>query len=97
MFTSIASENAKMVRVQFEGRTLKLRKGLSIAAALLEAGIIHISDIICRALNLGSGGDQKIPPLNKAAWNALRIKPAAIESIMADLMREFDDISSFAA
>jgi putative nucleotidyltransferase with HDIG domain len=69
----------------------------SAGSFILEAGIIHISDIICRALSLGSGGDQKIPPLNKAAWNALRIKPAAIESIMADMIREFDDISKFVA
>lgn len=69
----------------------------SAGSFIAEAAIIHLADIFCRALSLGSGGDQKIPPLNKAAWNALKIRTGMIESIMKEMSREFEDISLFIA
>jgi HD-like signal output (HDOD) protein len=62
---------------------------------ILEASIVHLADIFCRALNLGSGGDNKIPPLDKLAWQSLKIKTSALESIMATMQDEFSDISKF--
>ena len=62
-----------------------------------EAAIVHLADIFCRALNIGHGGDDKIPPLDKFAWERLQIQTDAIESIMAALHREYRDISSFIA
>jgi HD-like signal output (HDOD) protein len=62
-----------------------------------EAGIVHLADIFCRALNMGHGGDDKIPPLNKFAWERLKIQTGAIETIMATMHREYRDISSFIA
>jgi putative nucleotidyltransferase with HDIG domain len=61
----------------------------------LEAAIVHLADILCRSLNLGYGGDNKMPALDKTAWESLRISPQAIESMMAEIKREFDDISLF--
>lgn len=60
-----------------------------------EAAIVHLADILCRALNIGYGGDNKIPALDKAAWDSLRIKPQAIEPLLAAISEEFDDISLF--
>ena len=64
---------------------------------ILEASIVHLADIFCRALNLGSGGDNKIPPLDKLAWQSLKINTSALESIMATMQDEFSDISKFIA
>ena len=61
----------------------------------MEAAIVHLADIFCRSLDFGSGGDQKIPPLDKAAWENLKIKTNAIEPIMETMMGEFEDISLF--
>ena len=61
----------------------------------LEAAIVHLADIFCRALNIGSGGDNKIPPLDAFAWESLNIKTRAIEPIMQEIKNEFDDISEF--
>lgn len=41
MFARIGSGDARMVTVNFEGRELRVRAGLTVAAALLEAGITH--------------------------------------------------------
>ncbi len=61
----------------------------------VDAAIIHLADIFGRALNIGSGGDLKIPPLDEFAWQTLKIKPAAIEPILEAMKKEYDDISLF--
>jgi HD-like signal output (HDOD) protein len=62
---------------------------------MFEAAIVHAADIFCRALGLGSGGDRKMPRLNRQAWGFLKLQPASIEPIMADMTTEFDDIRKF--
>ena len=62
---------------------------------IMETAIVHLADILCRALNMGYGGDNKIPPLDKVAWESLRIKIDSIELIMETMQDEFSDISSF--
>lgn len=59
-----------------------------------EAAIVHLADILCRAMNMGSGGDNKIPPLDKNAWETIQLKLSAIEPIMKETENQFRDISS---
>ena len=61
----------------------------------LEATIVHLSDILCRALNMGSGGDNKMPPLNREGWESLQLDLNSIEPIMEEMEREFEDIRLF--
>jgi len=60
-----------------------------------EAAIVHLSDILCRALNIGSGGDNKMPALNKEGWECLQLELSSIEPIMERMEREFEDIRLF--
>ena len=60
-----------------------------------EAAIVHLSDILCRALNMGSGGDNKMPPLNREGWKSLQLELNSIEPIMEKMEREFEDIRLF--
>ena len=60
-----------------------------------EATIVHVADIFARALSLGSGGDDKVPPLDQNAWNAIQMDSATIETIMQQMVVEFDDINRF--
>ncbi len=62
---------------------------------VLEASIIHLADILCRALNMGHGGDNKIPPLDKTAWQLLKIETDSFGVIMATMQDEYTDISDF--
>jgi putative nucleotidyltransferase with HDIG domain len=59
----------------------------------LEAAIIHLSDILCRALDIGSGGDSRIPALNKSAWEVLGLGISAVEPVMHAIETEFDGIN----
>jgi len=64
-------------------------------AFAMEASVVHLADIFTRAIDLGSGGDDKVPPLDKAAWELLKLKTGAVDAIMASMLTEFDDIRSF--
>jgi putative nucleotidyltransferase with HDIG domain len=58
----------------------------------LEASIVHLADIFARALNVGSGGDKKMPVLNKFAWALLGIKREDIAALLEEVEKEFLDI-----
>jgi putative nucleotidyltransferase with HDIG domain len=61
----------------------------------VETAIIHIADIFARGLDLGTGGDDRIPPLDPGAWRLLGLSAASLDSIMASVLADFEDISSF--
>jgi len=57
-----------------------------------EVAIIHLADILCRGLAMGSGGDDCIPALNPNAWEKIEMKPNGIRMIMEDMEKEFIDL-----
>lgn len=61
-----------------------------------ETAIVHVADILCRAMNMGSGGGSTIPPLHRDAWDAVGLELSSIEPIMDEMQKEFEDISLFA-
>jgi HD-like signal output (HDOD) protein len=60
-----------------------------------EALIVHVADILARALGLGSGGDDKVPPRDEAAWQGLKLNSGAFDAIMAAMLVEFEEIRAF--
>jgi putative nucleotidyltransferase with HDIG domain len=62
---------------------------------MLESAIIHLADIFTRALNIGSGGDAKIPPLESSAWERLALGTRDIDPIMETMLSEFQDLARF--
>jgi len=68
---------------------------VSAGSFVMEASIVHLADILCRALNMGYGGDNKIPPLDKLAWESLKIQADSLEIIMETMQDEYNDIRSF--
>ncbi len=60
-----------------------------------EAAIVHLADILCRALQFGSGGDSRVPTLNPAAWEMLSISSTDIETLLYEVEAGFNDISPF--
>jgi putative nucleotidyltransferase with HDIG domain len=61
----------------------------------VEASVVHVADILTRALGLGSGGDDTMPSLERSAWELLKLKAGSLDAIMATMLDEFDDIGSF--
>ncbi len=57
-----------------------------------EASLVHFSDILCRALDIGSGGDPWVPPLNDFAWNAVGLDQSGLSSVMSEITRGYRDM-----
>lgn len=41
--------------------------------AKIESAIVHIADILVKALGIGNSGDDLVPPVSHNAWNALNL------------------------
>jgi len=54
------------------------------------AAVIHMADILARAIKLGSGGDNKIPLADREAWRSLNIPHTEMESLLTEIGEEFD-------
>jgi HD-like signal output (HDOD) protein len=59
------------------------------------ADIVHVADIFSRALGLGGGLTGQVPPLDKNAWQRLRLRPGAVDEVMAEMLDAFDAMRSF--
>ncbi len=57
--------------------------------------LVHIGDILARALELGSGGDELIPAIDRQAWASLNLSPALLENIMVKIDDEVDQIDFY--
>jgi len=57
--------------------------------------ITHISDILCRALGIGNGGDNRIPLVNRKVWNALKLNDAVIDACMGEIYAGLDKAKDF--
>jgi putative nucleotidyltransferase with HDIG domain len=60
-----------------------------------EATVVHLADILCRALRYGSGGDNRIPAPDESTWELLQLDVGDIDSLLHEIELEFNDIRPF--
>jgi len=48
----------------------------------LETALIHLSDIICQAMELGRGAEWGVPPLDEPAWDRLGLSPHMLGTVL---------------
>lgn len=63
-------------------------------AAVITA-MIHLSDIICKSQKIGYSGDDKVPALNKKAWDDLGVSKDEVEQIIKELKDEVKKAEAF--
>jgi putative nucleotidyltransferase with HDIG domain len=49
---------------------------------------VHLADIMARALAIGSGGDERVPPLADGAWETLGLALGDLAGIMGEVEQE---------
>jgi HD-like signal output (HDOD) protein len=54
------------------------------------AEIIHLSDILVRALRFGSGGDNKIPAISESAWKSLGLQENEMDDLLSQTAQEIE-------
>ena len=57
----------------------------------LETTIIHLADIIAKAMQLGSSGDAHIPPLDEEAWEQLELPTGIFSAIWNQTETQFNE------
>ncbi len=57
--------------------------------------VVHVGDIIARSLNIGSGGDQKIPVMEKKVWKELGFSLKIMDRVMEETMSELSRAKEF--
>jgi putative nucleotidyltransferase with HDIG domain len=51
-----------------------------------QTAMIHLADILIKGIGHGQGGDMWIPPLDKEAWQILKLSKKDIEEIIIEMM-----------
>lgn len=57
-----------------------------------EAAVIHFSDTLAHALQLGNSGESFVPPFDDRAWQLLNLKPSQIPTIVEHVEKQYDDV-----
>jgi len=53
-----------------------------------EASVVHLADIVAHAMELGSGGDTRVPPLDGAAWEHVGLSPGVLAAVLEEIDRQ---------
>ncbi len=59
------------------------------------AEIIHVSDILVRAIRFGNGGDSKIPALHEGAWKSLGLQETEMDDLLSQTSQEIEKAMIF--
>jgi len=57
----------------------------------LETTIIHLADIIAKAMGLGSSGDMHVPSLDEKAWEQLKLPTGVFSAIWSQTETQFNE------
>lgn len=58
----------------------------------LETAVLHISDVIANALQLGSSGEKYVPALSAIAWKTVGLGPHMLESILEQVEEQYTSV-----
>jgi putative nucleotidyltransferase with HDIG domain len=50
--------------------------------------IVHLADVLCRAIGLGNGGDNKIPCINERPWKVLNFNQQIVKRLFSEMEQE---------
>jgi HD-like signal output (HDOD) protein len=61
----------------------------------LSSAIIHFSDILIRGMGYGHAGDDKVPALNKQAWELLGLRQEDIDQVVDEVEEKLWEVKGF--
>jgi HD-like signal output (HDOD) protein len=59
------------------------------------AEIIHVADVLVRAVRFGNGGDQKIPAIQESAWRSLGLSAGELDGLLTQTSQEIEKAMIF--
>lgn len=61
-----------------------------------ETAIVHVANVLVRALGYGSGGDALVPPVDARAWARLELTPARLDAVLDTFETDLDHALNYA-
>lgn len=59
------------------------------------ASIVHLADALCRAIDIGNGGDNKIPCINEESWKLSGFNKQIVKNLFAEMDKEVENAAAF--
>lgn len=57
--------------------------------------LVHLSDVLCRAIGMGDGGDSKIPLINADSWKLFKCNKQLIKNLFSEMEQEIANATDF--
>ena len=61
-----------------------------------ETAIVHVANVLVRALGYGSGGDLLVPPVDARAWERLELTADRLDAVLDTFERDLDHALNYA-
>jgi HD-like signal output (HDOD) protein len=58
-----------------------------------EAATVHVADLIANALQTGTSGEQRVPPLSVEAWNVLALSESLLPALLDEADRQIGEVT----
>lgn len=59
-----------------------------------EASVVHVADHLVNAIALGSSGEHRVPPLQRGAWERLKLAPELIPQFVASVDEQMEVVEA---
>lgn len=59
--------------------------------------IVHLADILCRAIGMGNGGDSKVPSINEDSWKLLSLNKQIVKRLFLEMEQEITNAKALLA
>jgi len=63
--------------------------------APMQTAIVHVADVLVKAMGCGSSGDEFVPALSAEAWAAMKLDEDGLAVCVAQAAREFESIDDY--
>jgi HD-like signal output (HDOD) protein len=63
--------------------------------APMQTAIVHVADVLVKAMGCGSSGDDLVPALSPEAWSALNLDDETLSACVAQAAQEFETIDDY--
>ncbi|MDP1707841.1 MAG: HDOD domain-containing protein [Gammaproteobacteria bacterium] len=57
-----------------------------------EAALIHVADILATAMQMGDGGEHRVPPIEAEAWARIGLQTSMINDITQQIDLQYNDV-----
>jgi HD-like signal output (HDOD) protein len=63
--------------------------------APMQTAIVHVADVVVKAMGCGCSGDDLVPALSLEAWSALNLNDATLAACITQAAKEFQTIGDY--